>query len=128
MRRGQEAARSVSSIREHGRRTHDAKGPRPGYSRSFTAKRKNTIAAIRQTAATAAMETRRITVERPFPDFETFWESMTSSPSLRALVESVSPAQRETVLTRLREVLPADATGAIRYAAHANAVRGRLPG
>lgn len=90
--------------------------------------RQDVLTTLWRDAGFTDVETRRITVERPFPDFETFWESMTSSPNLRALVESVSPAQRETVLTRLREVLPADATGAIRYAAHANAVRGRLPG
>ena len=73
------------------------------------------------------VETREITVHRTFPDFEDFWTTSLSAPSMRSVIPATAPNDIELLKARVRASLPADATGHITYSARANAVKGRVP-
>lgn len=76
-----------------------------------------------------AVETRQITVQRTFADFEEFWAiTALGSPSTRPTVVAMSPTNVELFKKRVRARLPADAAGHITYASRANAIKGRVPG
>ncbi len=90
--------------------------------------RTEVLAALWRDAGFTAVETRRITVERSFPDFEAFWASIMASARIRALRDSLAGDLVEAIRVAVRERLRPDASGAVRYSSHANAVRGRLPG
>jgi ubiquinone/menaquinone biosynthesis C-methylase UbiE len=74
-----------------------------------------------------AVETREITVQRTFADFEEFWTTGLLSNSTRSIVAAMSAADVETLKSRVRARLPADGAGRITYSARANAVKGRVP-
>jgi ubiquinone/menaquinone biosynthesis C-methylase UbiE len=72
------------------------------------------------------VETREITVQRTFPDFEDFWTTSLSTPNMRSVIPAMAPNDIELLKARVRARLPADATGHITYSARANAVKGRV--
>ena len=72
------------------------------------------------------MEIRKIIVQRTFADFDDFWTSSTGAGSVRATVDALARNEVETVKTRLRAKLPADAEGRITHTAFANAIKGRV--
>jgi SAM-dependent methyltransferase len=74
-----------------------------------------------------AVETREITVERSFADFDDFWNISTSSSGIRPTLAAMEPSTVETLKSRVRARLPADATGQVTYGARANAIKGRVP-
>ena len=75
-----------------------------------------------------AVETRQITVQRTFADFEEFWAiTALGSPSTRPTVVAMSPTNVELFKKRVRARLPADAAGHITYPSRANAIKGRVP-
>jgi ubiquinone/menaquinone biosynthesis C-methylase UbiE len=74
-----------------------------------------------------AVETRDVTVQRTFPDFEDFWTISLSAPSMRSVIAATAPNDIELLKARVRARLPVDATGRITYSARANAVKGRVP-
>jgi hypothetical protein len=74
-----------------------------------------------------AVETREITVQRTFLDFEDFWKISLSAPSMRSVIAATAANDIELLKARVRVRLPADATGRITYSARANAVKGRVP-
>ena len=74
-----------------------------------------------------AVETRDITVQRTFADFDDFWMTSVAAPSTWPIVAAMAPADIELLKTRVRVRLPADEAGRITYGACANAVKGRVP-
>ena len=74
-----------------------------------------------------AIETREIDVQRTFEDFDDFWTTTLLIPVLRPTFAAMPSKDREILKARVRERLPADATGRITYEARANAVKGRKP-
>jgi SAM-dependent methyltransferase len=74
-----------------------------------------------------AVETREITVQRTFTDFDDFWTTSLLSASIRPMVATMASDQVELLKTEVRERLPADAVGRITYSARANAVKGDVP-
>ena len=74
-----------------------------------------------------AVETREFTVRRTFVNFDEVWSTSLSSPSTGGTIAKMAPADVTTLKTRLRNRLPADASGRITYSARANAVKGRVP-
>ena len=74
-----------------------------------------------------AVETRDITVQRTFADFDDFWITSVAAPSTSPIVAAMAPADIELVKTRVRVRLPADESGRITYGACANAIKGRIP-
>jgi len=71
-----------------------------------------------------AIETREITVQRTFTDFDDFWTTSLLSASIRPMVAAMAPDLLELLKTEVRMRLPADAMGRITYSARANAVKG----
>lgn len=79
-------------------------------------------------AGLEAIDTRVITVQRTFADFEDYWTTIHSSPSASSRLAAMTSEDSARLKSRLLARLPADATGRIIYSARANAVRGRLGG
>jgi ubiquinone/menaquinone biosynthesis C-methylase UbiE len=74
-----------------------------------------------------AVETREITVQRTFADFDDFWTTTLLGSSVGPTVAAMASGDVELLKTRVRARLPADAAGRITYGARANAVKGRVP-
>jgi len=73
-----------------------------------------------------AIETREITVQRTFADFDDFWATSLLGASIRPMIAAMTSDDAELLKTRVRARLPADAAGRITYSARANAVKGRV--
>ena len=73
------------------------------------------------------IETRTISVQRSFVDFEELWTVTTGGSSVGQSLSAIPPGDVERVRQRMREKIPADAAGRITYGARANAVKGRVP-
>jgi SAM-dependent methyltransferase len=78
-------------------------------------------------AGLTAVETRPITVQRTFADFDDYWTTVLGGPSVGAKLAALPPADAALLQTRMRAHLPADAAGRITLSARANAVKGRVP-
>jgi SAM-dependent methyltransferase len=65
----------------------------------------------------------QFTVERTFPSFEDYWNSASSSNSLRAMFDAMSPADINLVMSRVRRRVNAG-EGPLTLSARANAVCG----
>jgi len=74
------------------------------------------------------IETRVISPERGFDDFDTFWSVTTAVGGAKAALASLPPDAIERVKARVRAALPPDTNSRITYSAHANAIKGRVPG
>jgi SAM-dependent methyltransferase len=73
-----------------------------------------------------AIDTRVITVQRTFADFDDYWTTIHGSPSASSRLAGMTAEDRALLKSRLRERLPADAAGRIIYSARANAIQGRV--
>jgi hypothetical protein len=79
-------------------------------------------------AGLEAVETRAMSVQRTFSNFEEFWDvTVSGAPSLRPTLGVMSRAEVEPLKTRVRARSPGDAAGRITYGSRANAVKGRVP-
>jgi SAM-dependent methyltransferase len=74
-----------------------------------------------------SVETREITVQRTFADFDDYWATVLGGPSVGPQLAAMSPEDIAHLRARLRARLPADSAGRIAYGARANAVKGRVP-
>ncbi len=85
--------------------------------------------ALWERAGLEDIETRRIDVQVTYTDFEDFWQPNMALPAPTVqYVSKLPPSDKERVREWLHESLPKDAQGRISYGAHANAVKGRVPG
>jgi SAM-dependent methyltransferase len=78
-------------------------------------------------AGLESVETRTITVERTFENFEEVWTTSLLGATIGAKIKAMPPADVAQLKERLRLQLPADASGRVTYSARANAVKGRVP-
>jgi len=75
-----------------------------------------------------AVETREITVQRTFADFEDFWATSLLGPSVGPTIAAMSSGELDRLKERVRARMPAAAAGGrVTYTARANAVKGRVP-
>jgi len=74
-----------------------------------------------------AVESREISVQRTFADFDDYWAAILGGPSVGPQLAAMSAEQIALLKGRMRPHLPADAAGRITYSARANAVKGELP-
>jgi ubiquinone/menaquinone biosynthesis C-methylase UbiE len=74
-----------------------------------------------------AVETREITVQRTFADFDDFWTTSLMASSVAPTVAAMGSGDVELLKTRVHARLAADAAGRITCGARANAVKGRVP-
>ncbi len=75
-------------------------------------------------AGATAVETREITVERTFADFDDYWATIRGGPSVGGTLAAMGPDETAQLKTRLQAHFPPDRAGHITYSARANAVRG----
>jgi ubiquinone/menaquinone biosynthesis C-methylase UbiE len=80
-----------------------------------------------QQAGLVDLETQVFRVQRRFSDFDDYWATVQGGPRSSVALRALQPADVTELQSRLRRRLPADADGSITYAAHANAIRGRVP-
>ena len=72
-------------------------------------------------------ETREITVQRTFADFEDYWTTSTLAATVSQTIAAMDPGNLELLKTRMRAQLIADAAGRITCSARVNAIRGNRP-
>jgi SAM-dependent methyltransferase len=78
-------------------------------------------------AGLEAVETREITVQRTFADFDDYWTTILGGPSVGPQLAAMASDALVLLKVRMRALLLADVTGRIIYSARANAVKGRVP-
>ena len=71
-----------------------------------------------------AAETREITVQRTFADFDDYWTTILGGPSVSPKLAAMSSEDLALLKGRMRARLTTDAAGRITYSARANAVKG----
>jgi SAM-dependent methyltransferase len=103
-----------------------AMGFKPPLPPRSDASRMDALLDLWSRAGLEAIETREITVQRTFADFDDFWTTTTLSSSLGPFVATMTPGDVELLKTRTRARLPADTAGRITYEASANAIKGRV--
>jgi SAM-dependent methyltransferase len=101
-------------------------GVPPGQPPSAGASRMEAVRELWMGAGLDAVETKEITVQRIFADFDDFWSGFSGS-SIGAQVAMMPSRDLELLKGRVRARLPADIVGRITYGARANAVKGRAP-
>jgi SAM-dependent methyltransferase len=74
------------------------------------------------------VETRVITVQRTFADFDDYWTTVLGGPSISPILAAMASDDLAVLKARMKTRLSADADGRITYSAWANAVKGRAPG
>jgi ubiquinone/menaquinone biosynthesis C-methylase UbiE len=102
-------------------------GLAPPMPPSPDASRIETMRDLWKAAGFDAVETRAITVQRRFANFEEYWMIATQGPGFSAALATMAQADVARIKTGTRASLPADAGGTITCSARANAVKGRLP-
>jgi len=78
-------------------------------------------------AGLETIETRELTVQRTFADFDDYWTTILGGPSVGPTLAALASERLALLRAKMRARLPADATGRITYSARANAVKGRVP-
>jgi SAM-dependent methyltransferase len=77
-------------------------------------------------AGLVAVETREITIERTFGDFEDYWTTILGGPSVGPKLAAMGSEDLALLRSRMRTRLTVDVSGRITYGARANAVKGRV--
>jgi len=78
-------------------------------------------------AGLESVETREISVQRTFANFDDYWMTVLGGPSVGPQLATMAPEDLGLLKARVSACLPADAAGRITYSAGANAVKGRVP-
>lgn len=95
---------------------------------SFAASRMENLRTLWSDAGIEAIETREITVQRIYADFDDFWATVLLGASVKAAVAKITPGQVDNLKDKVRARLHADHSGPITTSALANAIKGRVPG
>jgi len=103
-----------------------AMGVTPPMPPSADASRMDALRNLWKDAGLEAAETREITVQRTFADFDDFWTTSLLSVSIGPTVAAMAPGDVERLKAAVRNRMPADAAGRITGQARANAVKGRV--
>lgn len=91
------------------------------------ASRIDVMQALWADAGLQAIETRAITVQRTFNDFDDYWDTVLGGPSVSAKLAAMAADDLARLKAVMQERLPKDDNGRITYSARANAVKGRVP-
>lgn len=87
----------------------------------------DTLQALWQGAGLEDVATRRITVERTFPDFDDYWSTILTGPTVKHTLADMSAAERQVLRDRIAAILPIAGDGSITCSGAANAIKGRVP-
>ena len=105
-----------------------ALGTPPLWPPSVEASRIPALHGLWADAGLVDIETRQITVQRSFTDFDAFWRIAQTGPRMFPRLAAMAAADVKLLKDRVRARLPADADGRVTYGATANAIKGRRPG
>ncbi len=94
---------------------------------STDASRLDSLRALWQSAGFDAVETREITVQRSFVDFEDYWTITTAGETVAPPLAKLPEVEVDQLKARLRAKFMPDAEGRVTASARANAVKGRVP-
>ena len=94
---------------------------------SFAASRMENLRTLWTGAGLDRIETREITVQRTFPDFDDFRGAALLGASIKATVATMTPVQLEQLKQKVRTSLGADHGKPVTISARANAIKGRVP-
>jgi ubiquinone/menaquinone biosynthesis C-methylase UbiE len=103
-----------------------AMGHAPPLPPSYEASRIDVMRDLWTGSGLEAVETREITVQRTFADFEDFWTTCLLSPAIRPTVAAMTSGDVELLKPRVRARVPADGAGRVTLSGRANAVKGRV--
>jgi len=101
-------------------------GARPPMPPSVEASTLEASAALWRDAGLRDVETRTITVQRAFADFDDYWRSAASSQALRTAAEVLTAEQQATLKANVRQRL-GGGDGPVTVTARATAVKGVRP-
>jgi len=104
-----------------------AMGLTPPVPPSADASRIEALRDLWTNAGLETVETREITVQRTFANFDDYWTINMKGSSIGPTVAAMASGDAELLRTRVRARLPVDASGRITYSARANAIKGRVP-
>jgi ubiquinone/menaquinone biosynthesis C-methylase UbiE len=104
-----------------------AMGLSPTRPPSPAASRVENLRTLWSEAGLDRIETREITVQRTFDDFDDFWGAALLGASIKATVATMTPEQIERLKESVRTQLGTDQRKPITLSARANAIRGRVP-
>jgi SAM-dependent methyltransferase len=93
---------------------------------SFAASRMENLRTLWTGAGLDRIETREITVQRTFADFDDFWGAVLLGASVKATVARMTPEQLEGLKKSVRTQLGADHGKPVTLSARANAIAGRV--
>ena len=93
---------------------------------SAAASRMEALRELWMGAGLDAIETREITVQRTFTDFDEFWTASMGS-NIGRTVAGMNVGDAERLKARVRSQQLTDAVGHITFSARANAIKGRVP-
>jgi SAM-dependent methyltransferase len=91
------------------------------------ASRMDSLRALWAGASLERLETRQITVERSFADFDDYWDTILLGPSIGATFASLEAPAIAALRDRMRQRLAPDPTGRITVSGRAHAIRGVVP-
>ena len=94
---------------------------------SWEASRRERLVELWQGAGLAGIESRTITVERTFPDFETLWAITLTGPRVATLAGTLPPEVKAEMRQTLKDRLGVEEGRPVTLKATANAVKGRVP-
>jgi ubiquinone/menaquinone biosynthesis C-methylase UbiE len=94
---------------------------------SAEASRKDVMQRLWTDAGLESVETRVISVQRSFADFEDYWMTALLAGSAGPTIMAMPPGDVEKLKNRVCAKLRTDAAGRITCSAFANAVKGRVP-
>ena len=95
---------------------------------SWEASRQSRLEELWQGAGLSGIESRTITVERSFPDFETLWAITLTGPRVATLAATLSPEVKAEIRQTLKDRLKVEEGAPVTLTAMANAVKGWVPG
>lgn len=90
------------------------------------ASRLETLRELWTDAGLVEVETREITVERTFADFDDYWTTILGGPSIGATLATMTPDAIAALRARIETLIPANPDGGITCRGRANAVVGRV--
>jgi SAM-dependent methyltransferase len=103
-----------------------ALGVTPPLAPSVGASRRDAMRDLWMGAGLEAIETREITVQWTYTDFDDLWTTSQMVAGIGPTIAAMAADDVERLKARLRARLPADITGRITCSARANAVKGRV--
>lgn len=104
-----------------------AMGTPPAEAPTQAASKMDVMHGLWTDAGLDGVETREITVQRRFADFDDYWATILGGPSVVRQLRAMEPSNLARLKARMHERLPADARGHITCSARANAITGRVP-